>query len=184
MEGVTCISKLLFFWVTPLMDKGVKGLLGHTDDLYDLPECLNVSNFTNETNKHLLHMVNIIFKSIICVKRNLNKFIFINWQSSEEAMQELPQNSDDSLTVKTIKKISLLKFLHRGCGWQFYSVGIIKLFADLTGFISPLLLNKFVGFIEDSEEPISKGYTYAMLMCVIALLGEILYFVILFFIDY
>jgi hypothetical protein len=37
MENVPFFSKLLFHWVTPLMDKGAKKKLENSEDLYDLP---------------------------------------------------------------------------------------------------------------------------------------------------
>jgi len=43
MEDATIISKLLFHWVTPLMEKSVKGLLNHSDDLFDLHDQINTN---------------------------------------------------------------------------------------------------------------------------------------------
>ena len=37
MENAPFCSKLLFYWVTPLMKKGAKKKLGNSEDLYDLP---------------------------------------------------------------------------------------------------------------------------------------------------
>lgn len=52
MEDATLASKLLFHWVTPLMEKGVQGLLNHTDDLFDLPESISTNTITQEIDKH------------------------------------------------------------------------------------------------------------------------------------
>lgn len=61
-----------------------------------------------------------------------------------------------------IRKTSLLRVLH-SCFWvQFYSVGILKLIADISAFAGPMLLNKLVGFIEDKSEDIKWGYIYAL----------------------
>lgn len=38
------LSRLLFYWVNPLIDKGLMGQLRRLDDLFDLPEKLNVYN--------------------------------------------------------------------------------------------------------------------------------------------
>lgn len=38
------LSKLLFYWVNPLIDKGLSGNLKSIDDLFDLPESLSISN--------------------------------------------------------------------------------------------------------------------------------------------
>lgn len=53
MEDATIFSKLLFHWVTPLMEKGVRGLLNHSDDLYDLPEHISTSSISHEINQFL-----------------------------------------------------------------------------------------------------------------------------------
>jgi hypothetical protein len=37
MEDAPFCSKLLFHWVTPLMEKGAKKKLENSEDLYDLP---------------------------------------------------------------------------------------------------------------------------------------------------
>lgn len=70
MEDATATSKLIFHWVNSLMEKGVHGLLNHSDDLFDLPEYISTNTINQKINKHLQNMVNIIkmktiFKSII-----------------------------------------------------------------------------------------------------------------------
>lgn len=57
MENATIISKLLFHWVTPLMEKGVKGLLNHSDDLFDLPDQISTNAISYKIDKHLNDMV-------------------------------------------------------------------------------------------------------------------------------
>jgi len=56
MEDTTVISKLLFHWVTPLMEKGVKGLINHSDDLFDLPDQINT--ISHKIDQCLHNMVN------------------------------------------------------------------------------------------------------------------------------
>lgn len=69
MENATLTSKLLFHWVTPLMEKGVQGLLNHTDDLFDLPESISTNAITQEIDKHSKVPVSskISFYSVIVV---------------------------------------------------------------------------------------------------------------------
>lgn len=63
--------------------------------------------------------------------------------------------------VNTIRKASLLRALH-ACFWvQFYSIGLLRLMADVTAFAGPMLLNKMVQFIEDKSEDVKWGYIYA-----------------------
>lgn len=45
------LSKLIFYWVNPLITKGVRGHLFRNDDLFDLPECLNVTRISEKLQK-------------------------------------------------------------------------------------------------------------------------------------
>lgn len=58
MENTTIISKLLFHWVTPLMEKGVKGLLNNSDDLFDLPDQISTNTISHKIDQRLHNMVN------------------------------------------------------------------------------------------------------------------------------
>ncbi|XP_051169843.1 ATP-binding cassette sub-family C member 10 [Leptopilina boulardi] len=144
MESVPFTSKLLFHWVTPLMSKGVKGLLNQSDDLYDLPDSISSTTISNDIDKRL-------------------KEIPLNKQG----------NSQSETNVEFIKtsKISLLRILHSNFGFQFYAIGLLKLIADCAGFAGPIILNKLLGFIENKNEPIQHGYFYASLMFLITLIG-------------
>lgn len=52
MEDATLFSKLLFHWVTPLMQKGVRGLLNHSDDLYDLPDHISTASVSHDVESY------------------------------------------------------------------------------------------------------------------------------------
>lgn len=84
-----------------------------------------------------------------------------------------PTEVPSSERILATQDLSLLRLLHKCFGWQFYSVGTLKLLADLSGFMGPLLLNRFIGFIEDADQPISIGYAYAASMFFVALIGKI-----------
>ncbi|EZA61102.1 hypothetical protein DMN91_004524 [Ooceraea biroi] len=147
MEDASVISKLLFHWVTPLMQKGVKGLLNHSDDLFDLPDQISTNTIGHTIDKHL-HKTPA--------------------SNGIESNAETPLRTD----VKVItKKTTLLYLLHQCFGWEFYAVGILKFISDCSGFMGPMLLNKLIGFIEDKKEPISYGYLYASLMILSAIIG-------------
>lgn len=55
MDDNTWLSKLLFYWVNPLMRKGYDGKIMHTDDLHDLPLKLTV-NYSNRMFNKALQM--------------------------------------------------------------------------------------------------------------------------------
>lgn len=148
MEDATATSKLIFHWVNSLMEKGVHGLLNHSDDLFDLPEYISTNTINQKINKHLQNMADDTTNTL--------------------------ENSESTLGTHVhiiTNKITLFKLLHKCFGWEFYSVGILKFIADSTSFMGPLLLNKLIGFIEDKNEPIMYGYLYASLIFVSALIG-------------
>ena len=92
-------------------------------------------------------------------------------QSQVKRSTEPGQDHSEVEIISSSNNISLIRLLHQCFGWQFYAVGILKFFADCTGFVGPLILNKLVGFIEDQDEPVACGSMYAALMFVNTLIG-------------
>jgi hypothetical protein len=72
------------------------------------------------------------------------------------------------------KPVSLVRALHTCFGFQFYSIGLLKLLADGAGFMGPLLLNKLVTFIETKSESVHDGYLYAAGLFAFTLIGGFL----------
>ncbi|XP_053697505.1 ATP-binding cassette sub-family C member 10 [Sabethes cyaneus] len=52
-DDANWLSKLIFYWVTPLITKGVAGKLRKSDDLFDLPECLNMNQIVGKLQRYL-----------------------------------------------------------------------------------------------------------------------------------
>ncbi|XP_046589574.1 ATP-binding cassette sub-family C member 10 isoform X2 [Neodiprion lecontei] len=152
MEDATVISKLLFHWVTPLMQKGVKGLLNHSDDLYDLPVDVSTSSVSHDVNRYIHDQI-----------QKRRGYLSVDATSASY----IPE----TLVGSEAPRISLLKLLHKCFGIQCYAVGILKFIADCSGFMGPILLNKLVGFIEDKSEQLSLGYMYAALLFLSTLAG-------------
>ncbi|EFN60726.1 Multidrug resistance-associated protein 7 [Camponotus floridanus] len=149
MEDVTMISKFLFHWVTPLMEKGVKGLLNHSDDLFDLPYQISTNAISHKIDKHINNMPKTTRNGI------------------ENNSETLLQTNVKIIT----KKVTLFYLLHKCFGWEFYAVGILRFIADSSSFMGPILLNRLISFIEDKNEPISHGYLYASLIIFSAIIG-------------
>lgn len=83
MENETFLSKLIFYWVTPLMEKGVRGSLKHSDDLYDLPESITTASIVYNIDKHIRKTVLSFFcfndLFLICIesRRITRLYLFI-----------------------------------------------------------------------------------------------------------
>lgn len=106
-------SRFIFHWVNPLISKGVAGKLRRIEDLFDLPDALNVTRLSER-----LHMA-------------------------------LSQSH------------KLLRALHKCFGFEFYSIGLLRLVADISSFAGPLLLG---GMLRESgrETMGNRAYYYAL----------------------
>lgn len=114
-DGFNFISRLFFQWVTPLIAKARLGKLRKNEDLFDLPERLNV------------------------------KKLF------------------DSLQRSLRDGTKLFGALHRSFGFEFYSIGILRLLSDLSNFAGPLLLGGLLksGVDIDTDANSKAAYYYA-----------------------
>ena len=141
-EGTNCLSKLFFCWVNPLMLKGSRRKLSSPADLFVLPKPLDTAKIED------------YFKSVISA---------YNTQSSATHSQPAdvefrgPDQSQDFIR----KPLTLLGALNKAYGLHYYSLGILKLMADMLGFCGPVLLNLLVSYMENSMEPAQHGYLYA-----------------------
>lgn len=72
------------------------------------------------------------------------------------------------------EKNLLLWTMHKSFGFVYYCCGILKLLADCLAFAGPLLLNRLVNFIENTDEPVRHGYYYAVGLFLSTLLGSLL----------
>lgn len=52
-DGHNIFSRILFYWVNPLIRKGTEGKLRNNDDLFELPDCLNIRRMTERLQKYL-----------------------------------------------------------------------------------------------------------------------------------
>ncbi|XP_021703912.1 multidrug resistance-associated protein 7 [Aedes aegypti] len=62
-DDANFLSKMVFYWVRPLITKGMAGKLRKNDDLFDLPECLNMNLVVEKLQKQL-NAVGSLFKAL------------------------------------------------------------------------------------------------------------------------
>ncbi|XP_058815016.1 ATP-binding cassette sub-family C member 10 [Topomyia yanbarensis] len=62
-DDASFLSRLFFYWVKPLIAKGVAGKLRKNDDLFDLPECLNMNQIVEKLQKQL-NSAHSLFKAL------------------------------------------------------------------------------------------------------------------------
>lgn len=128
-DNTNFFSKLIFHWVNPLIEKGISGNLKKLDDLFDLPESLNIASLTDKFHQ----------------------------------------------SVSNTK--SLFRALHKSFSREFYSIGLLRLMADMSGFAGPLLLGGLLSSSDSSKENIDqrdnfKPYLYALGLFASTLLGK------------
>ena len=136
--GANLLSKLFFCWVNPLMLKGSKRNLSSPTNLFDLPKSLDTAKIGD------------YFKSVIST---------YNTQSPVAHSQ--PADVAFRGPHESQKPLTLLGALNKAFGLHYYSLGILKLLADMLGFCGPVLLNLLVSYMENSMEPAQHGYLYA-----------------------
>lgn len=59
-DEAPCLSKLLFYWVNPLIEKGISGHLKTIDDLFDLPESLSIYNTVERLQNGITATVSLL----------------------------------------------------------------------------------------------------------------------------
>lgn len=65
MEDASWLSKIIFYWVNPLMNKGAQGKLNNADDLFDLPASLDCSIVSSKLEKALMGNIDDVQKKIL-----------------------------------------------------------------------------------------------------------------------
>lgn len=140
-DDANIFSRLTFHWALPLMQQGKQRLLKSADQLFYLPYRLRTTVVLHRFHSKL-HLNNTVPVDAV---HDLHSDGLLS--SNNSSASEKPQ--------------TLLRALNRAFGVEYYSLGILKLFADLLGFTSPILLNYLVAYIENQNEPFYHGYIYA-----------------------
>lgn len=113
-----------------MIEKGICGNLKKVDDLFDLPESLNIASLADRFHQ----------------------------------------------SVDNTKK--LFHALHKSFSREFYSIGLLRLMADMSGFAGPILLGGLLTTSSDSTENNAengdyKPYLYALGLFASTLLGKV-----------
>lgn len=177
-EKSNLFSKLTFWWVRPMMQKGFKGRLQSAADLFMLPQSLSTKrvrylftdnfectdNQPNQSNQVLDDSISddhgytsIIFfpgtqKSVSDPNFRLRYGSRSVRKTISTNSADFSENEDPSITVpKVAVQRTLLRALHNSFGLQYYCVGLLKLTGDALSFAGPLLLHALVSFMENKQ---------------------------------
>lgn len=166
-DGSSCLSRLFYLWLTPLLRRGQRGELDRPSDVYHLPRKLRTS--------------------VVC------RYFHQCWQScrrggavSEEGQDQWPRPVSRNLLSGTWSShyqeeplelegdVGLLRVLHKAFGLRYYILGFLKVNVNMLSFAGPLLLSSLVNFIEDERAPVSQGVWCALGLFASTLLCSVL----------
>ena len=179
-EHANVFSKLVLWWIQPLMRRGARGEIRSTDDVFRLPKSLQTRNVEESFGKVLFRGSSSSGVTDYSGARDstLQESLQMPAGSlfSEEQLHGLSGNSysseyDDTIAheirsprSKSHSRPTLLGALLRVFGVRYFSLGIVKFVCDLLSFSGPLLLNALVSFMENTgknREPVINGWLYA-----------------------
>ncbi|KAL4715350.1 hypothetical protein ACJJTC_015121 [Scirpophaga incertulas] len=163
LQGEGFVSKLTFTWINPLLNKGLENKLNDPEELFDIPGNYRCSYVGARMDRALVGNVDH-YQQYAEVPHE--PFIASGYGTLGESV---PQSSTPVIPTSRVRirpekrqNVTLLRALHSCFGFQFYSIGILKLVSDMAGFAGPILLNKLVAFVDDESIDNHLGYTYAV----------------------
>uniref|UniRef100_A0A667Y7B4 ATP-binding cassette, sub-family C (CFTR/MRP), member 2 n=1 Tax=Myripristis murdjan TaxID=586833 RepID=A0A667Y7B4_9TELE len=180
------LSRITFNWFNSMVIKGYKRPLVQ-EDLWDLNEADStgyINQLFQSTMQSELHAARIRFQN------SLKKPACRNRDSvQEEGIQNGLSNglgkgvSQDVLMMKEKKNKKkeeenyptswLIPTIYKTFKWVLIESAIFKLIQDLLSFASPQLLKMMVSFADDKSIYTWKGYIYALLLLVVAILQSL-----------
>nr|XP_015218554.1 PREDICTED: multidrug resistance-associated protein 7 [Lepisosteus oculatus]XP_015218555.1 PREDICTED: multidrug resistance-associated protein 7 [Lepisosteus oculatus]XP_015218556.1 PREDICTED: multidrug resistance-associated protein 7 [Lepisosteus oculatus]XP_015218557.1 PREDICTED: multidrug resistance-associated protein 7 [Lepisosteus oculatus]XP_015218558.1 PREDICTED: multidrug resistance-associated protein 7 [Lepisosteus oculatus]XP_015218559.1 PREDICTED: multidrug resistance-associated pr len=156
-DGSGCISRLFYFWLNPLMQRGRRRELESYSDLYLLPRGLR----TSAVREHFERCWEECRPAAQAAgPRELGRSAqkgAAGWPEPPEA----PGGEGGPLSPPT-PEVRLLRVLHAAFGTRYYLLGALKLAGNMLGFAGPLLLNSLVSFMEAGAAPLSRGVWCAL----------------------
>nr|XP_005155817.1 multidrug resistance-associated protein 7 isoform X1 [Danio rerio]XP_021329903.1 multidrug resistance-associated protein 7 isoform X1 [Danio rerio]XP_021335425.1 multidrug resistance-associated protein 7 isoform X1 [Danio rerio] len=149
-DGSSLLSRLLYLWLNPLLNRGKRGELGRPSDVFELPSRLRTKSVTRRFYQ--------------CWEKCLHSRALERPERPDRRPRgNLQDNSWSEAQPERIcegeaeHEVKLLQVLHKAFGLRYYLLGGLKLVASMLAFAGPLLLGGLVGFMETEGAPLSKG---------------------------
>lgn len=172
-DKANLLSRLLFWWVGPLLRRGALGLLQKPDDLVLLPKSLETSKLRKqfqlacgvlETTQPIQRTGKATCgRSDVETERNepedcesvesgdsesWHESLIVNMKGATPSVNEQMRRQRMS---RESSSSSLFRSLNRSFGLHYYPLGVLKLVADMLGFAGPLLLYALISFMENRK---------------------------------
>lgn len=165
-DGSSCLSRLFYLWLTPLLRRGQRGELDRPADIYHLPRKLRTSVVFRyfhqcwEVCRRGAAVQNGQDQWPRPVSRNL-----LNGTWSSHYQEEPLELEGD---------VGLLRVLHKAFGLRYYILGVLKVVVNVLSFAGPLLLSSLVNFMEEEGAPVSRGVWCTLGLFATTLLSSVL----------
>ncbi|XP_035695059.1 multidrug resistance-associated protein 1-like [Branchiostoma floridae] len=172
-ESCSFLSKITFWWFNPLVILGYKRALERAD-LYSL-------NYVDRSD----HVVPVFEKEWQKERQKSHKFESQDANVIYNKAQGVGKDKSDQINGKREVEIvegsenskkcnpSLFKALVR-CFWPLFALSAVyRLIQDILVFVSPQLLKLLISFTEDKGIFPWKGYLYAVLLLVVAIIQSL-----------
>ncbi|XP_041696295.2 ATP-binding cassette sub-family C member 10-like [Coregonus clupeaformis] len=148
-DGSSCVSRLLYLWLNPLLRRGRRGELERPCDVYLLPRRLR----TSAVRRHFLRCWEDCQQGAATQRGNTTP------RPANRSLQNRTWTSplQEELSGIAVEEVGLLKVLHKAFGLRYYLLGVLKLAGNMLGFAGPLLLSSLVRYMEEEGAPVSRG---------------------------
>ncbi|KAL5018705.1 hypothetical protein ScPMuIL_004427, partial [Solemya velum] len=162
------LSKITFWWFSGLVVTGHKRAL-ERQDLWSLPPQNLCSWIVPIFSQHWQNEVNKIRRKRKLEKKDDHHIEMVCKQVEDHLVEDV-----QIMDGKKEPTPSLVMCLVKTFGTSTLVAGIFKLIFDLLVFISPFILKKLINFTENKSEYLWRGFMYAFIMYVVALIQSIL----------
>uniref|UniRef100_A0A3P9Q7M5 ABC-type glutathione-S-conjugate transporter n=1 Tax=Poecilia reticulata TaxID=8081 RepID=A0A3P9Q7M5_POERE len=191
--GATFLSRVTFNWFNGMMVKGYKTPLVQ-EDMWELNEVDSASYISQRFNHHMQFELG---KAWIRFQKELKDKLIKNRGKSLEApshsnglgkgvsqdvlmmvREEKGKKEDENKKKKKKEDTNypnswLITTIYKSFKWLLIESAFFKLLQDLLAFVSPQLLKLMISFTQDKSSYAWKGYFYAVLLLVAALLQSL-----------
>ncbi|MED6239552.1 hypothetical protein ATANTOWER_007864, partial [Ataeniobius toweri] len=160
-DGSSCLSRLFYLWLNPLLRRGQQGDLEKPHHVYHLPWTLRT--------------------------RVVWRYFHRCWEACRRGAGIHNQQDQWARPVSSVKgsdheegllelegDVGLLRVLHKAFGLRYYILGVLKVMVNMSTFAGPLLLSSLVNFIEEKGSPYSKGVLCVLGLCASTLVSSVL----------
>lgn len=140
----SCLSRLFYLWLNPLLRRGQRGDLERPHHVYHLPWRLRT--------------------------RVVWRYFHQCWERCRRGAGTSDQQDQWPRPVSTAKgsnykeellelegHVGLLRVLHKAFGLRYYLLGVLKVAVNISTFAGPLLLSSLVSFIEEKDASFTTG---------------------------